>query len=118
MPHICMDEILMFLAIFPFIGIYFRRVHAWYHAKFHHKCHEETCNAAHAEHDTAIALNKAIDSIPLEPELKKIMMSGAAKMDPAKAAEVTATLNKCVEEAPELTARILKLRGDSNVRKE
>lgn len=39
MPHICMDEVLMFLAVFPFIGFYFKKVHLWYHTKFHHKPH-------------------------------------------------------------------------------
>lgn len=51
MPHICLDEIMMFMAMFPFIGFYFRKVHAWYHAKFNHKCHEKTCNDVHLEHD-------------------------------------------------------------------
>lgn len=40
MPHICMDEILAFLAIFPFIGIYFRRFHMWFHLRFKHRAHQ------------------------------------------------------------------------------
>lgn len=37
--HICMDEVLAFLAIFPFIGFFFRRLHVWFHLKFKHKPH-------------------------------------------------------------------------------
>lgn len=40
MPHVCIDEILAFLAIFPFIGIFFRKLHLWYHMKFKHKAHK------------------------------------------------------------------------------
>lgn len=38
--HICMDEILLFFAMFPFIGVAFHKLHAWYHKKFHHKDHK------------------------------------------------------------------------------
>lgn len=42
MPHICMDEILMFMAMLPFIGVFFRKIHAWWHAKFSHKEHKKS----------------------------------------------------------------------------
>lgn len=48
--HWCMDETLALMAVLPFIGFYFRRVHAWYHAKYGHKCHEKTCDEKHVEH--------------------------------------------------------------------
>ena len=48
--HWCMDETLALMAVLPFIGFYFRRVHAWYHTKYGHKCHEETCDEKHVEH--------------------------------------------------------------------
>lgn len=51
MPHICIDEILMFMAMFPFIGFYLRKLHIWYHVKFGHKCHEKTCSDTHVEHE-------------------------------------------------------------------
>ncbi len=50
MPHICMDEILMFMAMFPFIGVMFTKFHIWYHNKFTHKCHKTNCNETHIEH--------------------------------------------------------------------
>jgi len=50
MPHICMDEILMFMAMFPFIGVIFARIHMWYHNKFTHKCHEPSCDDSHLDH--------------------------------------------------------------------
>lgn len=35
MPHICADEIIAFMMLFPFIGAFFRanrdRIHAWFH---------------------------------------------------------------------------------------
>lgn len=48
--HWCMDETLAVLALIPFIGIFFGRIHAWWHKHFHHKCHEETCHEEHVEH--------------------------------------------------------------------
>ena len=51
MPHICADEILMIMTMVPFIGIAFRKVHSWYHIKFDHKCHQETCDSKHVEHN-------------------------------------------------------------------
>jgi hypothetical protein len=52
MPHICMDEILLFMAVFPFIGVTFQKTHAWYHKKFGHKCHHvERCEETHVEHE-------------------------------------------------------------------
>lgn len=34
----------MFLAMLPFIGVFFRRIHAWWHAKFSHKDHQTKVN--------------------------------------------------------------------------
>lgn len=48
--HWCMDETLAFLAMIPFIGYFFRKLHAWYHAKMGHACHEKHCDETHAEH--------------------------------------------------------------------
>lgn len=48
--HWCMDETLALMAMIPFIGIIFAKIHNWWHAKFGHKCHEESCQATHVEH--------------------------------------------------------------------
>ena len=48
--HFCSEEIVYLLSIIPFIGIFFRRFHAWYHTKLNHKCHEKTCDDTHVEH--------------------------------------------------------------------
>jgi hypothetical protein len=48
--HFCQDELIWILTFIPFIGIFFKRLHAWYHAKFNHKCHEESCSSSHVEH--------------------------------------------------------------------
>ena len=51
MPHICSDEILMLLAMIPFIGAFFRKIHNWYHIKFKHQCHEKvSCKEIHVDH--------------------------------------------------------------------
>lgn len=48
--HFCADEFLMLSSMIPFIGIYFYKLHAWYHAKFKHKCHTKSCDETHVEH--------------------------------------------------------------------
>ena len=48
--HWCMDETLAVLAMIPFIGFIFHKLHVWWHNKFHHKCHEDGCNSDHVEH--------------------------------------------------------------------
>lgn len=48
--HFCADELFMLMAMIPFIGIFFRKVHAWWHTKFGHKCHEKACPDTHVEH--------------------------------------------------------------------
>jgi len=48
--HWCMDETLAVLAMIPFIGYFFRKLHIWYHAKMGHTCHEKHCDEAHVEH--------------------------------------------------------------------
>jgi hypothetical protein len=51
--HFCMDEVLMIMAMIPFIGVAFRRVHAWWHGKFNHQCHHVTkCEEHHLEHES------------------------------------------------------------------
>jgi hypothetical protein len=49
--HFCADELLAILAMILFIGIMFRKLHAWWHSKFHHVCHEKHCDETHAEHE-------------------------------------------------------------------
>jgi len=49
--HWCMDETLALMAMLPFIGIFFRRIHHWYHQKISHKCHEKICEKTHTEHN-------------------------------------------------------------------
>lgn len=48
--HWCMDETLAVLAMIPFIGYFFRKLHAWYHAKMGHVCHEKHCDDRHVDH--------------------------------------------------------------------
>lgn len=48
--HWCMDETLAVLAMIPFIGYFFRKLHAWYHIKMGHTCHEKHCDDTHVEH--------------------------------------------------------------------
>ena len=48
--HFCTDELLALLAMIPFIGYFFRKLHAWYHAKMGHSCHEKHCDEVHVEH--------------------------------------------------------------------
>ena len=48
--HFCSDELLMILAMIPFIGIFFTKIHNWWHLKFGHKCHEKGCGSKHVEH--------------------------------------------------------------------
>jgi hypothetical protein len=45
-----MDETLALLSVLPFLGYFFSKLHAWWHSKFHHKCHEESCHDEHVEH--------------------------------------------------------------------
>jgi len=48
--HFCADELFAIMMMIPFIGIFFRKLHTWYHIKFGHKCHEKTCTETHLEH--------------------------------------------------------------------
>jgi hypothetical protein len=45
-----MDETLAVLAMIPFIGYFFRKLHAWYHTKMGHTCHEKHCEDKHVDH--------------------------------------------------------------------
>lgn len=51
MPHICMDEILLFMAMVPFVSAFFSRIHRWWHLKYKHQCHTDNCNSVHADHE-------------------------------------------------------------------
>ena len=48
--HWCMDETLAVLALIPIIGLFFRKIHTWWHKNHHHKCHEPHCHEEHVEH--------------------------------------------------------------------
>lgn len=48
--HWCMDETLAVLALIPIIGIFFRKLHTWWHSRTHHKCHEPHCHEEHVNH--------------------------------------------------------------------
>lgn len=48
--HWCMDETMMVMAMIPFIGAFFRRIHVWYHVKFNHSCHKDNCQDKHLDH--------------------------------------------------------------------
>jgi hypothetical protein len=48
--HFCADELFAILAMLPFIGIFFKKIHTWYHKNSLHKCHEEKCHDTHVEH--------------------------------------------------------------------
>lgn len=48
--HWCMDETLAVLAMIPFIGYFFAKLHAWWHKHVNHECHEKDCHAHHVEH--------------------------------------------------------------------
>lgn len=39
--HFCADELFMLLSLLPFIGVYGRRLHNWYHTKTNHRAHED-----------------------------------------------------------------------------
>ena len=52
--HWCMDETLMVMMALPIIGIFFRKLHTWWHKRSHHKCHQEGCNAEHVEHTPVV----------------------------------------------------------------
>ena len=48
--HWCNDESLALMSVIPFIGVYFRRAHAWLHSKLNHKCHTKGCPETHTDH--------------------------------------------------------------------
>lgn len=45
MFHICSDEIIAFLMLFPFIGYYFARLKEYFHSKFGSKCPNHHCES-------------------------------------------------------------------------
>src|SRR5258708_1984532 len=69
MPHFCIDEWLILMATFPLIGIFFRKIHTWYHKANHHKCHQEGCQAEHVDH---LPLEEEL--VPSPPDRKVISM--------------------------------------------
>ncbi len=48
--HWCIHEQLMLMTAIPLIGLWFKKLHAWYHLKFNHKCHTNGCEDIHVEH--------------------------------------------------------------------
>lgn len=49
--HWCIDEQLMLMSALPFLGLFIRRIHLWYHSKFNHKSHcHQYCE--HSENET------------------------------------------------------------------
>jgi len=60
--HWCADETLMLLSMLPFIGFFFKKIHAWWHKNSLHKCHEDHCNDVHAEH----VLEEKVAPAPIE----------------------------------------------------
>jgi hypothetical protein len=48
--HFCQDEALAIGSTVPVIGIFFKKIHKWYHKASHHKCHQPGCEAEHLEH--------------------------------------------------------------------
>jgi len=47
--HFCMDEVLMIMAMIPFVGVAFRKAHAWWHSKFKHDSHQPRSEKRHEE---------------------------------------------------------------------
>jgi hypothetical protein len=66
--HWCMDETLALLSVIPFIGYFFAKLHNWWHTKFGHKCHEDSCQETHIEHNDGLAHMEAnvVVANPLE----------------------------------------------------
>jgi hypothetical protein len=51
--HFCTDELLAIMAMIPFIGFIFAKMHVWWHKHFNHHCHKDSqCTELHAEHPT------------------------------------------------------------------
>ena len=48
--HFCQDEALAIMSAIPAVGVFFKKIHAWFHKKTHHKCHEKDCYEDHVEH--------------------------------------------------------------------
>lgn len=64
--HWCADETFMLLTMLPFIGFFFKKIHAWWHTKSAHKCHDEHCDAAHVEHIEEPADEPTFSSFPMD----------------------------------------------------
>lgn len=48
--HFCADELFLLMSLIPFIGVWFKKLHTWYHTKYGHKCHTKHCDDSHPEH--------------------------------------------------------------------
>ena len=71
MPHFCIDELLAIMMLFPFIGIYIGKLHAWYHTKFKHKCHDKSCDDTHIFHsEEDLKVDSEIPASSNEEEIK------------------------------------------------
>lgn len=60
--HFCTDELIAIIAMLPFIGYYFNKLHTWYHLKFKHKCHEISCQSTHVKHEESVIVVKDVES--------------------------------------------------------
>lgn len=75
--HFCYDELLLIFSMLPFIGVFFRKIHAWWHSKLNHKCHEKACDSTHTEHTAPVPFtlnfnkNIVIEETYLIDELEK-----------------------------------------------
>lgn len=69
--HFCADELFMLMAMIPFIGIFFRKVHAWWHTKFKHAPHPQKscCGEDHPHLDASTPILTKED---MDAERKKI----------------------------------------------
>jgi hypothetical protein len=61
----------MVLGGLPIVGYYYKKMHAWYHEKTHHKCHHHDSAADHVEHESAMAV---VVNIPDPPGLTRLTM--------------------------------------------
>lgn len=56
--HWCSDETFLLLSMLPFIGFFFKKLHAWWHKNSLHKCHDEHCDDVHVEHTDEVKEEK------------------------------------------------------------
>lgn len=102
--HWCMDETLAVLAMIPFIGYLFRKLHVWYHTKMEHLCHEKHCDDTHVEHPyspydpanrhkTVIVSEEDMEYLRGEPVPLKITIPNIVIWDPISQEDVVERFN-------------------------